>query len=205
MERKKLEMDQQKWKAIQNYADNSKGLIGAWAGYTYYRYGGNWNLELWKALGKLYSKPISQLSAKEFLCRDLENAFTTLAGKEMAEKIPYIIAMRLEGQFSSSPWRRSYRSKYFAFYAESIVELLCQLIPGHVGVFQNVMEQSRLNGLGVQTQFLRNDLCHGQRMDDIGFAALSLLAAVGFVRHLESGADLGKICSGIIASYGFYQ
>ena len=128
MERKKPEMDQQKWKAIQNYADNGKGLIGAWAGYTYYRYGGNWNLELWKALGKLYSKPISQLSAKEFLCRDLENAFTTLAGKEMAEKIPYIIAMRLEGQFSSSPWRRSYRSKYFAFYAEAVVELLCQLI-----------------------------------------------------------------------------
>ena len=128
MERRKPEMDQQKWKAIQNYAENGKGLVGALAGYACHPYGGNWHTELWNALTKLYNKPISQLSAKEFLCRDLENAFTTLAGKEMAEKAPYIVAMRLEGQFSSSPWRRSYRSKYFAFYAESVVELLCQLI-----------------------------------------------------------------------------
>lgn len=128
MERKKPQMDQQKWKALQNYADNGKGLLRALAGYSYYRYGGNWYTELWNALTKLYSKPITQLSAKEFLCRDLENAFTTLAGKEMAEKAPYMIAMRLEGQFSGSPWRRSYRSKYFAFYVESVIDLLCQLI-----------------------------------------------------------------------------
>lgn len=128
MERKKPQMDQQKWKALQNYADNGKGLLRALAGYSYYRYGGNWYTELWNALTKLYSKPITQLSAKEFLCRDLENAFATLAGKEMAEKAPYMIAMRLEGQFSSSPWRRSYRSKYFAFYVESVIDLLCKLI-----------------------------------------------------------------------------
>ena len=96
MERKKPQMDQQKWKALQNYADNGKGLLRALAGYSYYRYGGNWYTELWNALTKLYSKPITQLSAKEFLCRDLENAFTTLAGKEMAEKAPFIIAIRLK-------------------------------------------------------------------------------------------------------------
>ena len=128
MERRKPEMDQQKWKTIQNYAENGKGLVGALAGFTCHPYGGNWHTELWRALSKLYSKPFAQLSAKEFLCRDLENAFTTLAGKEMAEKVPHILAMRLEGQFSSSPWRRSYRSKYFAFYVDAAVELLCELI-----------------------------------------------------------------------------
>ena len=128
MEREKLQMDQQKWKALQNYADNGNGLVRALAGYSCYRFGENWHTALWNALTKLYSKPISQLSAKEFLCHDLENAFTTLAGKEMAEKVPHLIAMRLEGQFSSSPWRRSYRSKYFAFYVESVVDMLCQLI-----------------------------------------------------------------------------
>ena len=81
MERRKPEMDQQKWKAIQNYAENGKGLVGALAGYACHPYGGNWHTVLWNALTKLYNKPISQLSAKEFLCRDLENAFTALAGK----------------------------------------------------------------------------------------------------------------------------
>lgn len=128
MERKKPQIDQQKWKALQNQADNGKGLVGALAGYSFYRYTGGKRAALWDALTKLYGKQPTQVSAKEFLCRDLENAFTTLAGKEMAEKVPHIIAMRLEGQFSSSPWRRSYRSKYFAFYAEQIMDLLCQLI-----------------------------------------------------------------------------
>ena len=124
MDRKTPQMDQEKWKMIQNYADTGNGLIGALAQYACYP----WNTELWQTLGHLYKKPIAQLSAKEFLCRDLENAFTTLAGKEMAEKVPYAIILRLEGQFSSSPWRRSYRSKYFSFYLESVVDLLGQLI-----------------------------------------------------------------------------
>ena len=128
MERKILEMDKQKWQTILKYAENGKGLIGALAGYTCHPYGGNWNSELWKALGKLYSKPITQLSAKEFLCRDLENAFNTLAGKEMAEKVPHILALLLEGQFSSSPWRRSYRSQYFVYYLEATIDLLYKLI-----------------------------------------------------------------------------
>lgn len=128
MERKKPQMDQQKWKLVQDYADNGKGLVRALAGYTYYRYGNDWNTELLNALTKLYGKPLTQLSANEFLCRDLETAFSTLAGKEMAEKLPHILDMHLEGQFSASPWRRSYRSKYFAFYVESVIELLCQLI-----------------------------------------------------------------------------
>ena len=92
MERKKPQMDQQKWKALQNYADNGKGLLRALAGYSYYRYGGNWYTELWNALTKLYSKPITQLSAKEFLCRDLENAFTTLAPATFSCIILFILS-----------------------------------------------------------------------------------------------------------------
>ena len=128
MERKKPEMDQQKWKALQHHADYSKGLIGALAGYSVYRYYSNKYDALWDALTKLYGKQPTKVTAEEFLCRELKHAFTTLAGKEMAEKLPHMIAIRLEGQFSGSPWRRSYRSKHFAFYAEQIIELLCQLI-----------------------------------------------------------------------------
>lgn len=139
MERKKPQIDQQKWEALQNHADNSKGLVGALAGYSFYRYTGGKRAALWNTLTKLYGKQPTQVSAKEFLCRDLENAFTTLAGKEMAEKVPQIIAMRLEGQFSNSPWRRSYRSKYFAFYAEQIMDLLCQLI--HLSCYPETVKE----------------------------------------------------------------
>ena len=128
MERKKPQFDQQKWKAIQDQAKDRNDLVGVLAWCSIYRFGGGKQTELWDILTKLYGKPLNQLSAKEFFCRDLENAFTTLAGKEMAKKVPYIIAMRIEGQFSSSPWRRSYRSQYFAFYIEAVLELLCQLI-----------------------------------------------------------------------------
>ena len=128
MERKRPEMDQQKWKAIQNYAENGKGLVAALAGYACHPYEDRWRTALWSALGKLYDKPITQLTAKEFLCRDLEDAFTTLAGSEMAMKVPFLLALRYQGQFSSSPWRRSYRSRHFAFYANATVELLCRLI-----------------------------------------------------------------------------
>jgi hypothetical protein len=80
MERRKPEMDQQKWKTIQNYAENGKGLVGALAGFTCHPYGGNWRTELWRALSRLYSKTFAQLSAKEFLCRDLENALHHIGG-----------------------------------------------------------------------------------------------------------------------------
>ena len=60
MERKKPQMDQQKWKALQNYADNGKGLLRALAGYSYYLYGGNWYTDLWNALTKLYKTKMAQ-------------------------------------------------------------------------------------------------------------------------------------------------
>ena len=45
------------WRA---YADNGKGLLRALAGYSYYRYGGNWYTDLWNALTKLYKTKMAQ-------------------------------------------------------------------------------------------------------------------------------------------------
>ncbi len=124
MEQNDFQVIQQNWKALQKQAENDNGLVGALAGHATDRN----HAALWEALTKLYGKEPTEVSEEEFLCRDLVNAFTALAGKEMAEKLPDMIALRLEGQFSGSPWRRSYRSQYFAFYAAQIIELLCQLI-----------------------------------------------------------------------------
>ena len=125
---KRPKLDEKKWKAIQHQAEYGKGLVRALAGRATYRYGNTWREELFPALTGIYGKPLQALSAKEFLCRDLEKAFQTLAGKEMTEKIPHLLALCLEGQFSASPFRRSYRSKHFIFYLESAVGLLCQMI-----------------------------------------------------------------------------
>ena len=76
---------------------------------------------------------------------------------------------------------------------------------GSGGVLDDVVEQCCLNGLTVQFQFLRHDLGHGQRVDDIGLAAFALLPLVGLLRKLERRPDMGKIRRRIIAADGFFQ
>ena len=47
-------------------------------------------------------------------------------------------------------------------------ELLGDVLVGGVGVLNGVVEQGRLDGLGVQVQLLRHDLGHSQGMGDEG-------------------------------------
>ncbi len=128
MERMMPQADKARTQMLQDHANHSTGLLRALAGCCIHHYAGSWREALWTELRKLYRKPLNQLSADEFLCQELESAFTTLAGKELAEKLPELIALRLEGQFSNTAWRRSYRSKQFSYYFGSAVELLYQLI-----------------------------------------------------------------------------
>ena len=72
-------------------------------------------------------------------------------------------------------------------------------------VLNHVVEQGRLDGLGVQLQLLRHDLGHGQGMDDIGLAAFALLPLVAAVGVLERGPDMVEVGGGVIAADGFFQ
>ena len=47
-------------------------------------------------------------------------------------------------------------------------ELLGDVLVGGGGVLNGVVEQGRLDGLGVQVQLLRHDLGHSQGMGDEG-------------------------------------
>lgn len=127
MKPRERQIDPAKLNALKEYA-KGEGLVAALADRAVNSTFGKPREFLWKELTKLYSKHPALLSPKEFFCQELEEAFTLLAGREMAEKVPYLAALCLEGQFSDSPWRRSYRSKYFAFYLERVVNLLCHLI-----------------------------------------------------------------------------
>ncbi len=128
MEQRKAHLNKEKQERLQHYAQKPNTLAGSLAARAVLPYGVGRDAPVWELLTKLYGKDPLSLSTDEFLCRELQKTFATLVGKEMADKLPQLIALRMEGQFSISPWRRSYRSKHFSFYAEPVVKLLVELI-----------------------------------------------------------------------------
>ncbi|MBQ9083541.1 MAG: hypothetical protein IJY28_08585, partial [Clostridia bacterium] len=123
-ERKSAKVDEKKRKFIRQMANEKSGIVAVLAGYSY-------NLCADRTLSFLpgrCSKPLTEMSRQEFLSRELTEAFALLAGKEMAEKLPELIDLRLEGQFSSSPCRRSYRSSQFWPYAHDVIELMRHMV-----------------------------------------------------------------------------
>lgn len=128
MEPRKLHPNEPKTEALKRCAGRGTGLSGVLAGAAWYGYYRERQDALRKELTALYGKSPAQITPEEFWCPRLEKAVAALAGPELAERFPRILALRLEGQLSDSPWRRSYRSQHFAFYADEAAALLCRLI-----------------------------------------------------------------------------
>ncbi len=123
-----IHVDKAKQEALLKHAEMGSGLIAALAKDAispHYRRKPGVLLE---ELYKIHGKPVGQLTVREFLSPQLTEAFAALAGREMANQLPQLVALRMEGQFSSSPGRRSYRSKAFTFYWEDLLLLLRGLI-----------------------------------------------------------------------------
>ena len=79
------------------------------------------------------------------------------------------------------------------------------VLVGGGGILDGVVEQSRLDGLGVQMQLLRHDLGHRQRVGDEGGAVLPHLRPVGLGGELEGGPDLLEVGAGVIVADGVLQ
>ena len=79
------------------------------------------------------------------------------------------------------------------------------VLVGGGSILDGVVEQSRLDGLGVQMQLLRHDLGHRQRVGDEGRAVLPHLRSVGLGSELEGGPDLLEVGAGVIAADGVLQ
>ena len=79
------------------------------------------------------------------------------------------------------------------------------ILMGGAGILDDVVEQGGHNGLRVQTQFLRHDLSHRQRMDDIGLSAFALLIFMGLLGKFKGGPDLGKVRRRVVAADGLFQ
>lgn len=131
MERKKYDFNKEKWDKVIETAKSKSGLISAMAQYAgEYAYGGRDSYSLvWQELTKIYGEePHLVKTVDKFWSKELKKAVEELTDKNFAAKIPEILNMRMEGQFSESMYRRSYRSKDVGYYASSFILMICKII-----------------------------------------------------------------------------
>ncbi len=119
--------NEEKYNLLVSY-EGKTGLTAALAECVRLPWNRDAHVRLHTELANLYGKPIDQIDASQFANRELQKAVASLAGEDMAQKLTALVFLRLEGQFSSSVFRKSYRSKHFMYYAYEIVSFLCNLV-----------------------------------------------------------------------------
>lgn len=132
MERKKLNFPHEDWKKLGEKAKTRSLLDG---GFTYklWSLAGNYYSrdafsEMWDACCKMYGKMPSQLhTLDEFWTTKLQKAVKFL-GKEKLEDIMELSRMHLEGQFSKSLWRKSYRSSDVGYHAANLISAVANWV-----------------------------------------------------------------------------
>ena len=118
MERKSASLNKKKQEAMERRAEKSGGLTKALWDYASYPYGGDRWRTLEAELTRLYGKPLQELTTvEEFWNSGLKRAVAALTDRRFSQDMEDITRMRMEGQFSSSMWRRSYRSSDFGYHA----------------------------------------------------------------------------------------
>lgn len=126
MKRNEPQFDQEKWKAARIKA--GIGLASVLV-QTVTEYWGTGVIKSMKAMGAYHGKPLRELETfSQFWTSGMVHAVKSLTDKEYTEKIRGILTMVLEGQFSESPYRRSYRSRKFGYYDQRVMSVLGRLI-----------------------------------------------------------------------------
>lgn len=118
MERKNASLNKGKQEAMERRAAKNGALAKALCDYASYPYGGDRWRKLDAELTGLYGKALQDLkTVEEFWNPKLKRAVAALTDRRFAQDMEEITRMRMEGQFSSSMWRRSYRSSDFGYHA----------------------------------------------------------------------------------------
>mgnify|MGYP001143987877 CR=1 FL=1 len=118
MERKNASLNKGKQEAMERRAAKNGALTKALCDYASYPYGGDRWRKLDAELTGLYGKALQDLkTVEEFWNPKLKRAVAALTDRRFAQDMEEITRMRMEGQFSSSMWRRSYRSSDFGYHA----------------------------------------------------------------------------------------
>ena len=107
---------------MERRAAKNGALTKALWDYASYPYGGDRWRKLDAELTGLYGKALQDLkTVEEFWNSGLKRAVAALTETQFSQDMEEITRMRMEGQFSSSMWRRSYRSSDFGYHAARAV------------------------------------------------------------------------------------
>ena len=118
MERKNASLNKGKQEAMERRAAKNGALTKALWDYAGYPYGGDRWGKLYTELSRLYGKALQDLkTVEEFWNPGLKQAVAALTDRQFSQDMEEITRMRMEGQFSSSMWRRSYHSSDFGYHA----------------------------------------------------------------------------------------
>ncbi|MBQ2803470.1 MAG: DUF4132 domain-containing protein [Lachnospiraceae bacterium] len=129
MEQWNSQQDGEKLSAMSGKARHKGGLIAALWKLAQDSYSQQAFSKVWDELTVIYGKQPHQLiSWQEFWDPQLKMAISELVDDAFCEKIEELIPMRMEAPFSTSMWRRSYRSKDFGYYASRIISEICSCI-----------------------------------------------------------------------------
>ena len=129
MERKRLDFKRNEWAKAK---ENAKGLasqLGIFAGNYYSREAFS---EMWSTLTKVYGKAPNELKTlDEFWTPKLKEAVSYYVGKDRLQDIMELSEIQLEGQFSQSMWRKSYRSKNVGYHAVQLITSVASWVYWH--------------------------------------------------------------------------
>ncbi len=129
MERPDCTFNQKAFDDALTAGEKQGGLTGALAARLRRRHHPESRENFFQTLTKTLGKPLNQIhTPQEFWHPELKNACAQLGGSALAERFPLFLEMLMEGRFSSSPSRRSYRSGSFVFYLQPAIAMLEVLI-----------------------------------------------------------------------------
>ncbi len=140
MERQTIQLDRVRYNEMKAKAEKKGGLCEALWNLAANSYSAGSYDAAWNALAEACGKnPLQLKTPEEFWCPQLKKAAAFLTDDAFVKKMEELTHMRMEGQFSMSMWRRSYRSADFGYHVSWALKELCDCI--YFNVYrQNVMQ-----------------------------------------------------------------
>ena len=132
MEHKQVDFDARGWSAARKKAQKLGKTAQALLDLGEHSYdGAAWNT-LYDALARpLLQKPGDFQSLEQFYTPELSKLLRELTDKDYEARIPALLMLRAEGQFSDSYLRRSYHSASLHVYLPVWIRLLAGLVRGY--------------------------------------------------------------------------
>ena len=140
MERQTIQLDRVRYNEMKAKAEKKGGLCEALWNLAANSYSAGSYDAAWNALAEACGKnPLQLKTPEEFWCPQLKKAAAFLTDDAFVKKMEELTNMRMEGQFSMSMWRRSYRSADFGYHVSWALKELCDCI--YFNVYQQNVVQ----------------------------------------------------------------